>query len=267
LPAPEPQRTKSDDAAALVARDVRVAIDGNEILHGVSFEARQGAATAIMGGNGSGKTTLMRALVGALPLTAGGIEIFGAPRTRATSARVGYVPQRISAASGVAATAREVVISGLLGAGRLHPPANSRARADAALDALGIGALATRDVATLSGGEQQRVLIARALVREGDLLILDEPMAGVDVPSQEALAEALAERKAAGAAIVIVVHELGALASLIDEAVVLERGCVIHVGEPPRALGVHALPGHDHIHPHDDLAEVPTTSFPWEPKR
>ncbi len=217
-----------------------------------------------MGGNGSGKSTLVRALIGAVPASSGTIEMFGEAPYPHTFARIGYVPQRVSAAAGVAATGLEVVISGMLGTRRGHsgenvglsllhrlrPPRDATERALSTLDQLGIANLARRNVATLSGGQQQRVLIARALVRNPDLLILDEPMAGVDLPSQEALAEALRLRKSDGVGVIIVLHEIGALKPLIDRAVVLDHGCVVYEGVPPAALGVHALPGHDHVHPH-----------------
>ncbi|WP_061962360.1 metal ABC transporter ATP-binding protein [Demequina flava] len=260
-------RTAADTPFAVEARGVRVRLGGHEILHAVDLEAQPGEPVAVMGGNGSGKSTLVRALVGALPLTGGSVKIFGAERSRATAKRIGYVPQRMGAGSGVAATALEVVTSGLLGAGQLRPPRDAKAKALASLEDLAVGDLAKRDVSTLSGGQQQRVLIARALVRDPDLLILDEPMAGVDVPSQEALASALRRRRDAGGTIVIVLHELGALAPLIDHAVVLDQGCVTHVGEPPHALGVHALPGHDHDHAHTDVPEPPASPFAWEVRK
>ena len=253
-----------DASPAITARDVRVRLGGLEILHGIDLDAYPGEAVAIMGGNGSGKSTLVRALVGALPTSAGSISVFGSPRSRATAARIGYVPQRASAGGGVTATAREVVQSGLLGAGQLLLPRDAKAQAMAALDDLGVARLANRDIASLSGGEQQRVLIARALVRDPDVLILDEPMAGVDVPSQEALSQALTARRDAGASIIIVLHELGALAPLVHHAVVLDQGCVTHIGEPPRALGVHALPGHDHDHAHADVPQPDGSTFSWE---
>ncbi|WP_062079016.1 metal ABC transporter ATP-binding protein [Demequina globuliformis] len=265
MAASSPDRTATPPA--IEARGVRVRLGGHEILHDVHVDAHAGAPVAIMGGNGSGKSTLVRALVGALPLSGGSVKIFGKERSRATSRRVGYVPQRVSAGSGVSATAIEVVTSGLLGAGRLVPPRDAKARAIAALDDLGVGELAHRDVSHLSGGQQQRVLIARALVRKPDLLILDEPMAGVDVPSQEALAATLQRHSDSGGSVVIVLHELGALTPLIDHAVVLEQGCVTHVGEPPRGLGVHALPGHDHEHAHADVPEPTASPFAWEVRK
>jgi len=240
---------------AVEARDVRVSLQGTEILHGVSLSAAPGEVVAIMGGNGSGKSTFVRAIVGAIPHDQGMISIFGKDATPDARRLIGYVPQRVSAAGGVTATAHEVVASGMLGYRTLRPPRGTAERVKEALDSLSVGDLARRDVSRLSGGQQQRILIARALVRKPELLILDEPMAGVDLQSQVALAHALGHLKEDGVSIVIVLHELGALTRLIDRAVVLEHGCVTHVGEPPHDLGVHALPGHDHEHAHEDPAQ------------
>ncbi len=237
---------------ALDAREICVSLQGAEILHHVSLQARPGEVVALMGGNGSGKSTFVRALVGAHPTTNGSISLFGKPASAASRALLGYAPQRMTAAGGVAATALEVVTSGLLGKSTWRPPRHHRESAIEALSILGVEDLAPRDVSRLSGGQQQRVLIARALVRRPRVLILDEPMAGVDLQSQVAFAHALGHLKDEGVAIVVVLHELGALARHIDTAVVLEDGCVTYTGEPPRDLGVHALPGHDHEHPHED---------------
>ncbi|MET7441288.1 ATP-binding cassette domain-containing protein, partial [Streptomyces sp. NPDC005568] len=119
-----------------------------------------------------------------------------------------------------------------------------------ALEQVGMSDRAKDSVDALSGGQHQRVLIARALAAEPELLIMDEPMAGVDLASQEVLARTLREQVDQGATVLLVLHELGPLEPLIDRAVVLREGCVTHDGPPPRALGQHALPGHDHVHPH-----------------
>ncbi|BDZ60688.1 manganese transport system ATP-binding protein MntB [Demequina sediminis] len=233
-----------------------------EILHGVDLEVSAGEVVALMGGNGSGKSTFVRAMVGAVPLAGGSVSLFGSPSTPAARARLGYVPQRIGAGGGVSATALEVVMSGLLGSredGRgaagglrgLIPPRDAKRRAIDALRSVAIEDLARRDVLRLSGGQQQRVLIARALVRRPDLLILDEPMAGVDLQSQVSFAHTLGHLKHDGVAVVVVLHELGSIARHIDHAVVLEQGCVTYVGAPPKDLGVHALPGHEHEHAHE----------------
>ncbi|WP_084103283.1 metal ABC transporter ATP-binding protein [Demequina sp. NBRC 110056] len=259
MAAPDLHATSRVSAPAVRARDVRVTLGGTEILHGVSLDAHDGEVVALMGGNGSGKSTFVRSIVGALPLAAGEIRIGGAPASAAARTALGYVPQRLSAAGGVSATVTEVVASGLLGRSHLRPPRRASARIAAALDTMGVADLAGRDVARLSGGQQQRVLIARALVREPRILVLDEPMAGVDLESQVAFAHALSHLKEDGTAIVIVLHELGALARHIDTAVVLEHGCVTYAGRPPADLGVHALPGHDHEHAHEDPEPAQST--------
>lgn len=248
----------------LSARDVRVSLGGTPILHGVSLDAHRGEVVALMGGNGSGKSTFVRALVGAIAPTHGEIRLAGRLLTPSSRASLGYVPQRLTAAGGVSATVAEVVASGLLGNRRLRTPRHSRARVAEALSTMGIGDLAHRDVTRLSGGQQQRALIARALVRHPDVLVLDEPMAGVDLESQVAFAHALGHLKDGGAAIVIVLHELGAVARHIDQAVVLEHGCVTYTGAPPADMGVHALPGHDHEHPHADPQAADRSSLGWD---
>jgi zinc transport system ATP-binding protein len=109
------------------------------------------------------------------------------------------------------------------------------------------------------------VLIARALAGEPDVFVMDEPTAGVDAASQAALAETLRELVGHDRTIVLVAHELGPLEPLITRCIVLDDGCVAHDGAPPRPAGEHALPGHDHVHPHgpDDRDGGPLTT--WEP--
>ncbi len=235
----------------LEARDVRVSLQGNPILHGVGLDVAPGEVVALLGGNGSGKSTFVRAVVGAVETNGGTIHLFGKPADAAGRLGLGYVPQRLTATGGISATATEVVASGLLSHGRLRPGRNSTTRVHQALATMGVVDLAKRDVGTLSGGQQQRVLIARALVREPRLLIMDEPMAGVDLQSQVAFAHALGHLKEDGVGILVVLHELGTLGRHVDRAVVLEQGCVTYEGPPPADLGVHALPGHDHEHPHE----------------
>jgi zinc transport system ATP-binding protein len=105
-------------------------------------------------------------------------------------------------------------------------------------------------VATLSGGQQQRTLIARALAGEPDVLILDEPTAGVDAGSQEAFARTLTTFQQRGGTVLLVAHELGPLEPLIDRAVVIHEGRIAYSGAAPEPAGHHAEPGHDHVHPH-----------------
>ena len=238
--------------APIDARGVTVALGGAPIVRGVDLVVGQGEVVALLGANGSGKSTLVRALVGAVPLTAGTVRLLGAPLgPRVPWDRIGYVPQRVSAAGGVPATAAEVVTSGLLHGRHLRPPRGGQDRVREALAAVGLAAEAGKAVRTLSGGQQQRVLIARALVRGPRLLVLDEPVAGVDLASQRTFAQALARLTASGTTVLVVLHELGALAPLITRAVVLRHGAVVHDGAPPHPAPEHADAAHEHVHPHD----------------
>jgi len=234
------------------ATGLRVSLGGSVILRHVDLTVTEGEVVALLGANGSGKSTLVRALVGAVPLEAGTVELFGRALGRQVAwQRIGYVPQRVSAAAGVPTTAAEVVVSGTLHSRRLRPPRDAMARAQTALEQVGLGDVLERPVRELSGGQQQRVLIARALVREPDLLVLDEPVAGVDLPSQQVFADALARLSERGTTVLVVLHELGALAPLIQRAVVLRHGAVVHDGAPPDPSPEHAGIDHVHLHPHD----------------
>ncbi|ADG75075.1 ABC transporter related protein [Cellulomonas flavigena DSM 20109] len=240
---------------AIEATGVQVTLGGRPIVREVDLTVPTGQVLALLGTNGSGKSTLVRALLGVVPTVAGDVRLLGAPLGRAVPwERVGYVPQRVGAPGGVPATALEVVVSGLLHGRRLRPPRDRRARALAALDALGVGHLQDRRVQELSGGQQQRVLIARALVRRPALLVLDEPTSGIDLPTQESFVTALSELRDAGTTVVVILHEIGPFAPLVDRAVVLRHGRVVHDGPPPPARGEHGAVDHDHTHPHTDPA-------------
>ena len=256
---------------AVLAHGVRVVLDGNTILRGIDLRVESGEVVALLGANGSGKSTLVRALVGAVPIESGEVELLGRPLGRTVAwDRIGYVPQRVSAATGVPATAGEVVASGLLHGRRLRPPRDARDLVRAALDLVGLTHHVERPVRELSGGQQQRVLIARALVRDPALLVLDEPVAGVDLPSQEAFAAVLADLTARGRTVLVVLHELGAIAPLVQRAVVLRHGAVVHDGAPPTPTLEHGTPDHDHVHPHDPAdrdhaIDTGTAGIRWEP--
>jgi len=247
-------------------RHLAVGYDDREILHDVSLEVTGGEVVAILGANGSGKSTLIRTILGLVPPARGEIELFGTDQRRFRDwARVGYVPQRLGAGSGVPATVGEVVASGRLARRGIFRPTGAADRA-AVREALADVGLLDRigdPVATLSGGQQQRTLIARALAGKPDLLVLDEPTAGVDAASQEAFAAALGRFEARGGTIVLVAHELGPLRPLIDRSVVVHEGRIAHDGAPPEPAGHHADPGHDHVHPH--AAPVTAGICEWAP--
>jgi zinc transport system ATP-binding protein len=226
------------------------------VVGGVNLAVRAGEAVALMGPNGSGKSTLVRALVGVLPPASGSIHLFGvdllARRAAVPWHRIGYVPQRFSVSTGVPASALEVVVSGLLAGRRLRPPRDATRRALAALAQVDLADRARDVVRTLSGGQQQRVLIARALVREPRLLVLDEPVAGVDQPSQDAFARTLHDLVAREVTVLVVLHELGPLAGLVRRTVVLRHGAVAYDGPPRPPAREHAGAQHVHLHAHED---------------
>jgi zinc transport system ATP-binding protein len=239
--------------AVVSVRDGVVAYDGRPVLNDVSLTMDAGEVVAILGANASGKSTLVKAVLGLVPLTSGTVELFGTAQRRFRQwQRIGYVPQRMGATSGVPATVGEVVAAGRLARrGILRPPgATDRAAVLKALTSVGLADRISDPVGTLSGGQQQRTLIARALAGEPDLLILDEPTAGVDAASQEAFAGAVRRFVGAGGSALLVAHELGPLHPLIDRAVVIHHGRVVHDGAVPEPAGHHAAPGHDHVHPH-----------------
>ncbi len=235
-----------------------VAIGGRPILRGIDLSVPPGQFLALMGANGSGKSTLIRAITGLLPLTAGAVSLFGTPRVDFHDwHRIGFVPQRATASSGIPTTVWEVVASGRVTRRRLFVPLSrdDRRAINDAIDVVGLRDRARVGVSQLSGGQQQRALIARALAGEPDLYMLDEPTAGVDLPSQQTLADALSVLKQRGATIILVAHELGPMAPLIDRAVVMRDGRMAYDGPPLSAADAN---GHHHplIATHDHVPHV-----------
>jgi zinc transport system ATP-binding protein len=253
----------SPDRPVLRLDRVGIALGGRPIVRDVTLEVARGQVVAVLGANGSGKSTLLKALVGLNPVTTGSVEMFGTPLPRFHDhARVGYVPQRSTVGGGVPATVREVVAGGRIARRRPFWPMSrdDRDTVSAAIEAVGLTDRAGHSLATLSGGQQQRVLVARTLAGEPELLLLDEPNAGVDHDSQEAIAETLAARARAGASVVVVLHELGPFAPLIDRAVALREGRVTYDGPPDQlALG----DAHAHHH-HDDSERLAAWQAPLE---
>jgi ABC-type Mn/Zn transport systems, ATPase component len=220
-----------------------VELGGLPILREVSVRVGSGELTALMGGNGSGKTTLVRALLNLIPHQGGTIELFGTPLERFRDwHRVGYVPQR-GAVVIKQATVGEVVASGRAGRRRPFVPLSARDRSQiaSALNEVGLADRAASPFSELSGGQQQRVLIARALATGAELLVMDEPFAGVDLHVQDDLATLIGQLNAAGTTVLVVLHESGALTPLLTNSIVLREGRVVHTGAPPQ----HPSPHHE----------------------
>lgn len=220
------------------------------VLEDVSLAIGTGEFVAIVGPNGSGKSTLLRLLLGSLEPDSGTARLFGRPpREVRRRGRLGYVPQRPNLDSELPATVLEIVSSGRLTDGRWWFP-SSRADREAvahAIASVGLGELAHRPVNELSGGQQQRAFIARAFASEPSLLVLDEPIAGVDAASQRLFRDSLVHLiREHGAGVLLVSHELSAVADDVDRVIVLKR-TVLFDGTPSElaaegvtSLGVHA---------------------------
>jgi zinc transport system ATP-binding protein len=231
---------------------VSIGYDGWPVVRHVDLSVGRGEVVALLGPNGSGKSTLVRGVLGLAHVLDGTIEAFGEPADQLRNRwRLGYVPQRHTITAGVPATVQEVVASGRLPRLRpwRRPSALDRDRVQEAIATVGLAGRERHPVATLSGGQQRRVLMARALAGDAEMLILDEPTAGVDTPNQQILAATLAGLVAAGTTIVLVTHELGPAAEIVARTVVMRDGAIAYDG-PPRPTDVighgtdqHHLPG------------------------
>jgi zinc transport system ATP-binding protein len=219
------------------------------VLDCVSLAVGRGEFVALVGPNGSGKSTLLRIVLGLTPAQQGEVRLFGtSPSGLDDRWRVGYVPQRAMVPELLPVTVAEVVASGRLSrrgwVSRLGR--QDHEEVDHALTSVGLMELAGTKLSELSGGQQQRAFIARALVNGPDLLVLDEPVAGVDAESQESFRASLVHMvREHGAAVLLVSHELGAVADDLDRLLVLRRGKIVFDGAPADltasgvSLGVH----------------------------
>ncbi len=223
------------------------------IVRDLDLEVHAGESVAVLGANGSGKTTLVKCLLGLADVQAGSVELFGRPVGSFHERwRIGYVPQRHTVGGPVPSSVREVVASGRLARRPWWRPTTSadRAAVDDALEVVGLGEQARRPVAELSGGQQRRVLVARALAADPEVLLMDEPTAGVDASQQRALARALRVLADRAVTMVVVTHEVGPLSGVVRRAVVMEEGRARYDGP----LLAEMLPGgHEHVH-HDEPA-------------
>jgi zinc/manganese transport system ATP-binding protein len=204
---------------ALTVDGVSVRLGGREVLHDVRFSIKPGEFVGLIGSNGAGKTTLLRVILGLLPPAAG--------KVRVSAAGVGYVPQKIQLDPDMPLRARDLVGLGLDG-NRLGIPLPSRSRrkrVDEMLRAVDAEHIGNARVGNLSGGEQQRILIAHALISRPGLLLLDEPLANLDIASEQEVVALLGRiAKEQRIAVLISAHEMNPLLPVMDRIVYMANG-------------------------------------------
>ena len=221
-----------------------------EALHDVTLTIPRGRSVAVIGPNGSGKSTLLGVISGLLTPQEGTVRVLGTSVTRAQD-RVAHVLQSTQVRAEVPLTVREAVrmgtyaTLGLVGRGG----AVTRARVEAALTRLGIDGLADRQLPELSGGQRQRVFVAQGLVQDAEVLLLDEPVAGLDPPTQEVISRVIRDERAAGRTVITTTHDVGAAAT--NDLVLLLSTEVVAYGPPAEVLVPELLSrgfgGHLHV--------------------
>jgi zinc transport system ATP-binding protein len=235
---------------ALELRDVSFGYgDGPPVLTGVDLAVKAGELLAIAGPNGGGKTTLVRLALGLEHADSGEVFLFGEPAGRFSRREtLGYLAQRAQLQLDAPTTVEEVVTAGRLVAGGLLGPLKrgDRELVDEAIERVGLTAERKRPLSRLSGGQQQRAFIAKALAGSPSLLVLDEPTTGVDVESQEALADLLHRlHSELSVTILYVSHEFGAVERYV-ERLVLVRGGIVYDGPPGQLPALWHDPSHVH---------------------
>jgi ABC-type Mn2+/Zn2+ transport system ATPase subunit len=218
---------------ALEVRDLAVAYGRRPVLEGVTLTVPRGAMVGVVGPNGGGKSTLLKAVLGLVIHLRGEVEVLGRPVDRRARQRVGYVPQREHVAWNFPVSARDVVMMGRIPSMRLlqRPTAHDLELVRDALRTVGMEALADARIGELSGGQQQRIFLARALAQETEILLLDEPVSGVDAPSQHEIFDLLRGLQEDGKTVIVTTHDLSCVAERFDLALLLNRR-VVAFGRP-----------------------------------
>ena len=230
--------------AVVEIRDLLVSSNRECILEDINLQIREGTFLGLIGPNGGGKTTLLRTILGLVKPDRGVVKVFGLPpNDRRNRGRIGYLPQRAYADLTFPVSAFDVVLMGRYShIGIWHRPSGEdRRRAMDKLEAVGMAHLKDRPIGYLSGGEQQRVFIARALASEPQLLLLDEPTSGVDTTAQQSFYQLLGKLKEEYAlTIVLVSHDIGVVPYHTDEVACLNHRLHLH-GRSPDALDAETL--------------------------
>ncbi|PWH17074.1 MAG: manganese ABC transporter ATP-binding protein [Anaerolineae bacterium] len=234
----------------LRVENVSLWYDGHPALQDVSFELQAGEHLAVVGPNGAGKSTLMKIIAGVLKPTRGDVHVYGhAPGGHIC---IAYVPQRNAVDWNFPVTVKDVVMMGRVGKiGFFRSPRRTDwQRVRQALETVGIQALAERPIYALSGGQQQRMFLARALAQEAELILMDEPLSGLDLPAQEELLALLPTLQQNNIALLFALHDLNLARQHFSKILLLNRQ-LIAIGEPDEVLKPsnlrRAYGGHLHI--------------------
>lgn len=243
-----PARTPAALFPVIQVQDAAVTMGGRTIWQDVQLSVQPGEFLAILGPNGAGKSTLLKAILGLIPLSAGTISVLGHPARRGNAA-IGYVPQRRHFESDVRVCGRSMVRLGLDGKNWGLPlPFLQRGKAreaarrvQEAIDLVGAEAYADRPIGELSGGEQQRLLIAQALVTRPRILALDEPLDSLDLRNQQGVAGVIRQiSRETGAAVLLVAHDINPVLPAVDRVVYIAHGQVA-VGTPEAVITTETL--------------------------
>lgn len=226
----------------LSVRDARLDFGDRELWSDLNLDLNPGEFLAVLGPNGTGKTTLLKAILGQQRLTSGSINLLGEP-VRHGDRRIGYIPQQKLIQNGTPLRARDLVALGLNGQ-RWGLPISSKAertRVDELLAAVGATAYANAPVATLSGGEQQRVRVAQSIADDPALLLCDEPLLSLDLAHQRGVSELIdAQRRRTSAAVIFVTHDVNPILDMVDRVLYLAAG-QFRVGTPDEVLTSETL--------------------------
>ncbi len=275
--APSPTPSLSSAQPAIETAGLTTGYVGHVALEDVTFALPRGAFLGLIGPNGSGKSTLIKSLIGLLPPWEGDVRVLG-QRPHDVRRSIGYMPQAEDIDWTFPATVREVVAMGLyrkaFGLSRFRRNRDEEDRIMAALDRVSVAHLANRQAGELSGGQQRRVLCARALVKDPDVFLLDEPTAGLDTRSEDEMLDLLSDLAADRATIVLCTHDIGGAADRCDLILLLNKqvvtygppnqvitedvlndtfeGHVMVVGADGKRLALSPHDEHGHTHGHDD---------------
>jgi zinc transport system ATP-binding protein len=248
---------------------VSIGYDDTSAVSDVDLTVRPGDVLALIGPNGSGKSTLVRGILGLATVLSGDIQLFGVPSSRfAERHRLGYVPQRHTVGGAIPSTVEEVVSSGRLTQRRWYrrAGADDRDAISAAIEAVGLSDRRRSMVATLSGGQQRRVLIARALAGRPEVLIMDEPTAGVDAESQQALVHTLVSLVESGLTLVVVTHEVAPLRPVLTRVVAMRNGRIVQDDRLAQTGGMVTGTGgdcHEGPVPLAEVSRIGQSQTPW----